>query len=144
MDLGRLVRKVASRLEPLALERGVQVAIRGDAHVSADAKELERAIYNVLSNAVRYARTRIDVGVFTGMVRVSDDGPGLPEPLEQLAQPFAGRPVEIAGRRFTAGTGGLGLFIARRVLEAHGGRLVTEATGPGGTVLLAYLGRTGG
>ena len=65
--------------------------------------------------------------------------PGLPAPLEQLAQPFNAQPVEIAGQHYTAGTGGLGLFIARRIIEAHGGRLVTETTGPSGTVLLAYL-----
>jgi signal transduction histidine kinase len=48
--------------------------------------------------------------------------------------------LEIAGHRYTAGTGGLGLFIARRVLEAHGGKLVCESSSERGTVLLAYVG----
>jgi len=139
-DLRVLVAGVLERLQPLSRERGVDVAVQGEARARVDPKELERALYNLLSNAVRYARSRIEVEVFPGMVRISDDGPGLPEPLERLAQPFNGQPVEIAGRRYTAGTGGLGLFIARRVLEAHGGRLVTEASGERGTVLLAYLG----
>jgi len=139
-DLRGLVSAVLDRLELLARKRGVTVAVQGDARASVDPKEVERALYNLISNAVRYARSRIEVEVFPGMVRISDDGPGLPQPLERLAQPFNGQPVEIAGRRYTAGTGGLGLFIARRVLEAHGGRLVTEATGEHGTTLLAYLG----
>ena len=139
-DLRALLNGVLERLHPLSRERGVDVAVQGEARARVDPKELERAFYNLLSNAVRYARSRIEVEVFPGMVRISDDGPGLPEPLERLAQPFNGQPVDIAGRRYTAGTGGLGLFIARRVLEAHGGRLVTEASGERGTVLLAYLG----
>ena len=139
-DLRALVAAVLERLRPLSRERGVAVSVQGEAQARVDPKELERALYNLLSNAVRYARSRIEVEVFPGMVRISDDGPGLPEPLERLAQPFNGQPVEIAGRRYTAGTGGLGLFIARRVLEAHGGKLVTEASGERGTVLLAYLG----
>jgi signal transduction histidine kinase len=139
-ELQQLVGNVLERLRPLARERGVEVSVQGEARANVDRKELERALYNLISNAVRYARSRIEVEVFPGMVRISDDGPGLPQPLERLAQPFNGQPVEIAGQRFTAGTGGLGLFIARRVLEAHGGSLVTESTGDRGSVLLAYLG----
>lgn len=135
-----LLLSVLSRLEPLLDERGVTMGVRGEAEVKVDVREVERAIYNLLSNAVRYARSRIEVEIYPGMIRIQDDGPGLPAPLETLAQPFTGRTVEIAGSSYASGTGGLGLFIARRVLEAHGGRLVCEATGPGGTVLLAYLG----
>lgn len=143
VELGTLLDHVLERIRPLARERSVEVAAQGAATANVDPEEVERALYNVLSNAVRYARSRIEVEVFPGMVRISDDGPGLPRPLEVLAQPFNGQPVDIAGQRYTAGTGGLGLFIARRVLEAHGGRLVTEATGEHGTVLLAYLGGGG-
>jgi signal transduction histidine kinase len=140
-DLRVLVGEVLARLELLARERGVTVSVQGDAKATVDRKEIERGLYNLISNAVRYARSRIEVEVFPGMVRISDDGPGLPQPLERLAQPFNGQPVDIAGRRYTAGAGGLGLFIARRVLEAHGGRLVTESSGEHGTTLLAYLGQ---
>jgi signal transduction histidine kinase len=139
-DLRVLVSDVLDRLRPLSRERGVAISVNGEALARVDPKELERALYNLLSNAVRYAHSRIEVEVFPGMLRISDDGPGLPEPLERLAQPFNGQPLEIAGHRYTAGTGGLGLFIARRVLEAHGGKLVCESSSERGTVLLAYVG----
>jgi len=135
-----VVNRVVQRLEPLRQERGISIQVSGGGDAMADARELERALYNLISNAVRYARSRIQVETYAGMVRVHDDGPGLPQPLEQLAQPFIGHDVSIGGRTYTGGTGGLGLFIARRVLEAHGGRLVCEATGPRGTVLLAFVG----
>lgn len=138
--LSDLLERVVQRLEPIRQERGVSIEVTGGGDAWADARELERALYNLLSNAVRYARARIKVEVYPGMVRVHDDGPGLPSPLETLAQPFIGQDVRIDGRSYAGGTGGLGLFIARRVLEAHGGRLVCEATGPRGTVLLAFMG----
>lgn len=140
LDLRELVDQLVGRLDTLAEERGVEVAVSGNATAMADRRELERALYNLVSNAVRYAEKSIAIEVFPGLVRISDDGPGLGAPLTELAQPFNDQGVNIAGRRYAAGAGGLGLFIARRVLEAHGGRLVSEASGPKGTVLLAYLG----
>lgn len=139
-DLRSLVELLVTRLETLAGERGIEVTVSGQANAMVDRRELERALYNLVSNAVRYAETSIVIEVFPGLVRISDDGPGLGAPLDELAQPFNDQGVDIAGRRYAAGSGGLGLFIARRVLEAHGGRLVSEASGPKGTVLLAYLG----
>ena len=139
LELAPLVAGVLERVRPLAEERGLTLTLSGEARAVADTRELERALYNLLSNAVRYARSNITVEVFSGMIRLQDDGPGLPAPLDMLAQPFNAQPVDIAGQRYTAGTGGLGLFIARRIIEAHGGRLVTETTGPTGTVFLVYL-----
>lgn len=140
VSLGALVERVVRRLAPIKRERGIQIDVTGGGDAWADARELERALYNLISNAVRYAESRIRIEIYPGMVRLHDDGPGLPQPLEKLAQPFIGHDVQIAGRTYAGGTGGLGLFVARRVLEAHGGRLVCEATGPRGTVLLAFVG----
>lgn len=135
---------VTGRLAPLAAERGLELHVEGSSATVGDRAELERALYNLLANAVRYARRRITVEIFSGLVRIADDGPGLPAPLERLAQPFNEQPVEISGQHYSAGSAGLGLFIARRILEAHGGRLVAESSGASGTVLLAYLGTEGG
>ncbi len=140
VDLRALVELLAGRLSTLADERRVRVEVTGKATANVDRRELERALYNLFSNAVRYAESTIQVEVLPGLVRIVDDGPGLGAPLDELAQPFNDQGVDIAGRRYAAGAGGLGLFIARRVLEAHGGRLVAESSGPRGTALLAYLG----
>ena len=143
-NLEEIVAEVVRRAEPLAKERGIHITFSGQARAKVDARELERSLYNLVSNAVRYANEEIRLELFPGVIRISDDGPGLPAPLEQLAQPFNAQPIDIAGKRYAAGTGGLGLFIARRIVEAHGGRLVTETSGPSGTVLLAYLQQEGG
>ena len=141
IKLETLVESVVDRVSPLARERGVDIEVHGSAVAQVDVRELERALYNLVSNAVRYARSLISIELFPGLIRLSDDGPGLPAPLSALAQPFTAQPVELAGKEYTAGTGGLGLFIARRILEAHGGRLALETSGDTGTVFLIYLGQ---
>ncbi len=140
VDVRELVETIVARLETLIAERGLSVTVEGEANATVDRRELERALYNLVSNAVRYARSHIHIDLFEGLVRLTDDGPGLGAPLEDLAQPFNDQGAAIAGRRYAAGSGGLGLFIARRVLEAHGGRLVAEGSSDDGTSLLAYLG----
>lgn len=140
VDVRALVESIVARLETLVSERDLEVTVAGELAAMVDKRELERALYNLVSNAVRYARSHIHIDLFEGLVRLSDDGPGLPAPLDELAQPFNDQGAAIAGRRYAAGSGGLGLFIARRVLEAHGGRLVAEGSSSQGTALLAYLG----
>ncbi len=104
---------------------GVQVVVSGEGRSSVDAAVLERAVANLADNALRYAHSRLELRVGSGGLSVCDDGPGLPEgsSIETLAQPFNAQPVEIAGQKYTAGTAGLGLYIVRRISEAHGGDL---------------------
>ncbi len=118
----------------------VLFTVSGHGVIVGDRALIERAIDNLLVNASRYARSRVSVEVFPGCVRVADDGTGLPAPIEHLTQPFRSEPIEVAGVTVAGGAGGIGLFLARRVFELHGGRLVVESTSSKGTALLAYFG----
>jgi signal transduction histidine kinase len=126
-ELHSLLERVVRRLSPQAAARGVTVQVAGQAdtevHAHVDAAVLERAVSNLADNALRYAHSRVDLYADQHGLSVTDDGPGLSTPLDQLAQPFNVQPVEIAGQRFTAGTAGLGLYIVRRIAEAHDGHL---------------------
>jgi signal transduction histidine kinase len=126
VNLADIAAHLVARFTPRARELGVTLAWGGGGQANADAAHLERALSNLIDNALRYAASEVRLDVQPGAVRVTDDGPGLPDALERLAQPFNAQPVEIAGQQFTAGTAGLGLFIVRRVAEAHGGRLAYE------------------
>ncbi|NBC97127.1 MAG: sensor histidine kinase [Deinococcus-Thermus bacterium] len=141
IDVRELVDDEVERLHAAADHRGVRVEVDGAAAATVDPDLIARALANLVANAVRYASSQVRIEIRPGLLRIVDDGPGLPPPLDELARPFNDQPAEIAGRRYRAGSGGLGLYVARSILEAHGGRLVAEARGPGGTVLLAYLGR---
>jgi signal transduction histidine kinase len=123
ISLSRLAQRVATRLEATALERGVTLNVHGEGLALAAPNELERALLNLCGNAVRYAASSVAVEVTDGTLTITDDGPGLPAPLEELSKPFNTQQVMLAGQSFTSGTGGLGLFIAHRIATAHGGHL---------------------
>jgi signal transduction histidine kinase len=137
LDLASVVTDVAATIRPLAEARGVTIEVRGAGTATIDRDALVRAVENVVANAVRYSRGRVTVDVYAGLVRVSDDGPGFSAPFDELADPFR---RGVASPTVTLGTAGLGLYIARRSLEANGGRLKLESSGGGRTTVLLYLG----
>jgi signal transduction histidine kinase len=139
-DLESLCRRVVERVAHLREEVCVRIHAVGLHRSSGDPALLERAIENILVNAVRHARSEVIVNLTPGLVRVADDGRGMEGDVEALEL----APRDRGARTFTASSvgksSGLGLFIAKRILEAHGGRLVVESTGPRGTAVLLYVG----
>ena len=121
-DLRSLLERVAGR-QPASADRGLTLQVRGEGQAVVDAAVLERAVTNLTDNALRYAQSQVVLAVTAQGPEVCDDGPGLSAALDDLAQPFNSQPALIAGQHYTAGTAGLGLFIARRIAEAHGGAL---------------------
>jgi signal transduction histidine kinase len=109
-----------------AADRGGDVSYDGEAHLEASVRAamLKRAIGNLVDNALHYGgNARVAVLGEDGrlVVRVDDDGPGIPpDRLEEVRQPFAR--LDPARRRNTGGLG-LGLAIVTRVAEAEGGLL---------------------
>ncbi|HEY0416975.1 MAG TPA: HAMP domain-containing sensor histidine kinase [Gaiellaceae bacterium] len=98
-------------------------------HVRVDPVLVERAVGNLLDNAVKYSPpgAPIEVSVRDGEVVVSDHGPGIAE--EDLPRIFD-RFYRAAGARSKPGAG-LGLAIVREAAEAHGGRATAEASATG-------------
>ncbi|MDP3907604.1 ATP-binding protein [Novosphingobium sp.] len=85
---------------------------------------LRRALRNLVSNALRYGQTaRVTLTRENGfaVIRVEDDGPGIPDAdLDRMLEPFTrGDP----SRNSVTGGAGLGLTLARAIAEQHGGRL---------------------
>ena len=116
----------------------------GECIVAFDPRRFERVITNLLTNASRYARTRVDVLIETEgagravFVRVNDDGPGFPEEfLPHAFDRFARG--DTARTRAGAGTG-IGLAIVKAVVEAQGGSVTAANGGPlGGAVVSVQL-----
>jgi signal transduction histidine kinase len=119
----------------------VEVAVAGRAVVTGLPGELARAISNVLDNAIRHARTtvRLSVGSDDGSVAVvvEDDGPGIPVvDAERVFERFARLD---AARNVDDGGAGLGLSIARDIVERHGGRLIVDTSFEQGARLVITL-----
>ncbi|HEY7851756.1 MAG TPA: HAMP domain-containing sensor histidine kinase [Caulobacteraceae bacterium] len=125
----------------------LKIAFSDKVQVAADPEQLHRILVNLLSNA-RQAIDSIEARGGVGKVaasfasedtvdvlRLADDGPGLPERARaHIFQPFAG-----AARK---GGTGLGLAIARDLAQGHGGELTLVETGAAGTVFELKLPKT--
>jgi two-component system, OmpR family, sensor histidine kinase MprB len=98
-------------------------------HVVADPALLERAVSNLLDNAVKYSPdgAPIEVSVRSGEVIVADHGPGIAD--EDLPRVFD-RFYRAATARSKPGAG-LGLAIVREAAEAHGGKATAESSAAG-------------
>jgi two-component system, OmpR family, sensor histidine kinase KdpD len=109
--------------------------------VLADRGLLERALANVIANAVRYSPpgspTRVTAGVVDGVVdvRVVDRGPGVPAAeRDRLFKPF-----QRLGDSGQSEGVGLGLAVAKGVIEAMGGEIEADDTPGGGLTITARL-----
>ena len=102
--------------------------------VAFDAVLIERVLCNLLDNAAKFTPPGSRIGLAAGVqgehleVRVTDDGPGLPEGLEdRVFDKF------IRGEKESARPGvGLGLAICRAIVQAHGGRIKAANRPDGG------------
>lgn len=141
IDLDALVNQVIEELAPLRAEVTVQrglclsAADCDDAWVEAEPRYLHRALQNLVSNAMRHARSKVTVSYQVGQMRcrvdVEDDGPGVPETAwEKIFTPF----LRLDDSRTRASGGhGLGLSIVRRIIHWHDGRaLIGKSKSLGG------------
>jgi signal transduction histidine kinase len=117
------------------------VELQGDLHL------IERALTNLIDNAVRHAPSTQAVQVSLQCterevsVLVEDSGPGLPEALRLRLDAGTSVRDPAVRRHAGGGMGGLGLAIAQRIAALHGGRLHTLPAPKGGTRLCMALPR---
>lgn len=145
LDLGLILRKSADNLKARAAEKQIALSVHpdGDALVSGDAHLLERAMNNILENAVRHTPIGGEITVQChrddGKVRfgVRDTGPGFSaEELKHVFEPlYRGE----ASRNRSTGGSGLGLTISQRIIRQHGGELAASNHAEGGAVLAGWI-----
>jgi signal transduction histidine kinase/ActR/RegA family two-component response regulator len=139
--LGEVLRECQAMIEPQAQKRGITITFP-QSHIPyfvlADRTRLKQILINLLSNAIKYnqAGGRVVVDCSASIperVRVSikDTGAGLPpEKLSQLFQPFNRLGQEAGGQEGT----GIGLVLARQLIELMGGIIGVESTVGAGSV----------
>lgn len=131
IDLSALVETLVDDMTDMRRDVSVGDSVR--AVISGDAAALRRCITNVVENAVRYGgRARLSLAVENGraLLIVDDDGPGVTaEQMARMTEPFYRG--EQSRNRETGGVG-LGLSIARNILEKHGGGVAFANRDEGG------------
>ncbi|MGE3513356.1 MAG: ATP-binding protein, partial [Vicinamibacterales bacterium] len=137
LDIGENIRGAVEAILPLAEGKSLNVQVQATRGVTvvADPRRLEQVFLNVLSNAVKFTPAggsiAVDMQVAGGRVevRVTDTGAGIePAFLPHVFDRF--RQADSTMARSVGGLG-LGLFIARHLTEAQGGRIVAQSSGEG-------------
>jgi signal transduction histidine kinase len=138
LDLARFVFDLKERMATVGGTERIQVQADEDLpRVSADPEKLERILMNLLSNSLKYSApgTPIVLSVRRGdgevVASVSDEGPGIdPADLPHLFDRYYRSGKDRAPREGL----GLGLYITKGLVEAHGGRIWVESeVGKGST-----------
>jgi PAS domain S-box-containing protein len=130
VDLGDLVLGVVDRAVATPHRPRVSVLISNTATVIGDERRIERVLTNFIQNAIRYTphdspiivELRIEGGY--AHVGVEDRGPGLPPEEARCAFEKFRRGSTSRGRSGF----GLGLYVSRKIIDAHGGRIGVEST----------------
>jgi two-component system sensor histidine kinase KdpD len=134
--IDEVVEGVVGRLQPTLDRHDVRLMLRDNLpEVPMDVVQIDQALTNLLENAAKFSRPGSTITVSaarwhdTAEVSVGDQGPGIPEQDRQrVLEPFV--------RGENGGGAGLGLSIARAIVEAHGGQLrIVDAPGGGTRVI---------
>jgi len=129
-DLMEIVRDAVSTFRDVA--PGVRLAAAPERLLlSVDADKVRTVLGNLLENASKYAmpdssaaRVFVDLSARAILLRITDDGPGIPEPdLQSLFEPFYR--VDRSRSKRTGGWG-LGLSLCKRIMAAHGGSIEVQ------------------
>ncbi len=131
VSTGALVDTVIRDAEPLAREKGIVLRKKGPfALVQGYRNRLYQVLYNLVENAIKYTDRPegaiVEIGCTLGdkehVFRVSDNGPGIPQDHQaKVFQIFYTlEPEEVSGT-------GIGLSIARKIIQSHGGRIWVES-----------------
>ncbi|HEY4283783.1 MAG TPA: heavy metal sensor histidine kinase [Chthoniobacterales bacterium] len=135
------VEKIAAFYDAIAEERNVRIDCRGDATVTADPVLFERAIGNLVENALNFTPNggKVAISLATGNkhseVTVSDNGCGIaPEHISRVFDRF----YRADASRSSRGSG-LGLALVKSIVELHGGTAVIQSdVNKGTTVTLLF------
>jgi heavy metal sensor kinase len=151
-DFSSAVTECVELIKPIAGERGVKIVSElAPLEITGDAERLAQVVTNLLTNAIQYNKPEGEVRVKLvsqgglAVLTVSDTGNGIsPEDLPHVFKRFyrgdksrTGSPPSLGFG--TAGSAGLGLAIAKAIVEAHGGAIEVSSTENAGTTFTVRL-----
>jgi signal transduction histidine kinase len=146
IDVEPWLAEVAARAEVLARDRGATLALDlgAQGRANLDPERMQQAMLVLVDNAAKFSphggrielRARATQAGFE--IEVADRGPGIPEDIRPFIFERFYRADRTRGRQ---GGAGLGLSIARAIVDAHGGRLEAHARPGGGTLMRIGLPR---
>jgi Signal transduction histidine kinase len=138
LNLSKMINDIAERLGGIAQKSRISIIVQkteNEIEITGDEEKLFRALTNIISNCIRYAKTTVTIETTAGRdslkIRIYDDGPGfdskdLPNVFERFYK----------GKK---GNFGLGLAISKNVIEKHKGYISAENRDSGGALFTVEL-----
>jgi signal transduction histidine kinase len=138
VELGSVVTEVCRQARTVHLDRQLE-SVAGNATIAGDEDAIRQLIWILLDNALRHARSRVSVTLANegdwARLTVADDGPGIAsDEREHVFERFYR-----SDRARTGQGAGLGLSIARWVVEQHQGRILAGESAGGGAAMYVDL-----
>ena len=140
LDLHAVVEHAWSQIIPIAESAQIRLqrdTLKQPTFILGDPLLLQRAIANILENAVKFSSPSGSVLVAItrqdgrAILKSTDQGSGIqPDEVERIFEPF------YRGKGQKKEGAGLGLFLARRIIEIHGGKITAIPNQPNGTVIM--------
>jgi len=149
VDLSSMILNACDLFVPVAEDKGIKLTheVTEGVEIQADAAMLQRAFANFIDNALKYTPAKGRVHIVLERVsctdpleevvyiRVADSGPGIePDCLDKIFERF----FRAESSRTTQGTG-LGLSLAKTIIEQHGGKVLVENRSPSGALFSMRL-----
>lgn len=135
IDLGKMLENIVKQIEQTKPDKSVGIELdlpEKILPIQIDAEKIRMVIYNLLDNAMKYtSRGKVVLAVAQNdietTITIKDEGVGIPaDDFEKLFQPFfRGESILELDNKGT----GLGLYIARLIVEKHGGKIRAESEG---------------
>ncbi|HQM89864.1 MAG TPA: HAMP domain-containing sensor histidine kinase [Exilispira sp.] len=134
VDIVHLIRDIVSTQQLIAVDKNIKIKFESDQNsiiINCDIDKISQAIINLINNAIKYSFINSEVTVkvsfqaYSGgssvKIEVIDKGPGIPESEQgKLFKPFSRTSVRPTGKESSTG---LGLAIAKKIVEAHNGKI---------------------
>lgn len=136
LNFNELIQSCIERLCRIAEKNNVKIEenlLSKDIIILGDEEKLSRAITNIVSNCIRYAKSTVNISYNTLnnskiQLTISDDGPGINESdLPNIFERFY---------KGNKGIFGLGLAISKNVIDKHGGKIRAESSGNGALFII--------
>ncbi|WP_055108769.1 sensor histidine kinase [Paenibacillus ihumii] len=146
LDLGFILQKAVDNLRPLAQQKDISVIMNcsaDDLRVIGDAHLLERALNNIMDNAVRHTPSdgkilvQCEKDEHKVIFTIHDTGPGFAS--DELGHVFEPLYRGEASRNRSTGGAGLGLSISQRIIKQHGGELAAGNHPDQGALLSGWI-----
>ncbi len=135
-DLHDFVGRLVEEFRMSAEQKGLKISFEGDnvaCFVEADQNKLRQVFVNLIDNAIKYTKEGNIKVTFKRIgtkaeIKVEDTGPGIaPEELKNLFDKF----LRGAAGKASEGGSGLGLYLAKKIVENHKGQIFASSTGLG-------------